>query len=68
MKLKTIGSIVAVCAITTFSCKDEQAQNKSLEENLEKIESVEKTIDSTLNEVNKKSEEVENLIQELDSI
>lgn len=68
MKLKVISVIVAIIPMTIFSCKGEQSQNKALEENLEKIELMEKTIDSTLNEVNKKSEEVENLIQELDSL
>lgn len=57
--------------IATFfalGCKDTKKEEAELNQKLGKIEEVEKTLDSTVNEVHEKAQAVEELIKELDSI
>lgn len=50
------------------SCKDSAKEEEAVRRQVEEIETVEQTIDSTAAEVKKKAEEVNELIKELDSI
>lgn len=51
-----------------YSCKDNKAEQEALDKELDQIEAVEQTIDSTVTNVHEKAEEVKELLKELDSI
>ena len=52
----------------SFSCKDSAKEEEVIQRQIEEIESVEQTLDSTVTDVHKKAEEAVELIKELDSI
>ncbi|MFH6604439.1 hypothetical protein ACEZ3G_13180 [Maribacter algicola] len=60
----------AICLLFTgiISCKETADEQQELSETLDKIESVEKAIDETSEELEKKANDVEEALQELDNI
>ncbi len=60
--------LLALLALAFFACQDSEKEQAELNRQLEEIENVEQAVDSTLNQVDEKAEEVELLIAELDSI
>ena len=68
MKFKTAFALALLAGGITFSCKDSAKEQEELDRQLEVIETVEESIDSTAIEVHQKAEEVSELIKELDSI
>ncbi|GGG45015.1 hypothetical protein GCM10011414_13200 [Croceivirga lutea] len=68
MKTKTILAFVLLGTIFMVACKDTTKEEEELNQKLKEIETVEQTIDSTVNDVHQKAESVEDLIKELDSI
>ncbi|MFD2587882.1 hypothetical protein ACFSQJ_13125 [Croceitalea marina] len=67
-KLNLILALVILCLSFSYSCKDNKAEQEALDNELEQIEAVEQTIDSTVTTVHAKAEEVKELLKELDSI
>jgi len=67
MKTKSLGLALVLIALS-YSCKDTKKEQEALDKNLEQIEAVEQSVDSTINNVHAKAEEVEELLKELDSI
>ena len=68
MKLKPTLLVVLCCGALALSCKDSAKEQEAIDRQIEEIESVEKSIDSTASDVHTKAEEVTELIKELDSI
>lgn len=64
---RLLGTLLFLTVIF-FSCKDNKKEEADLNQKLDEIEAVEKTVDSTVNAVHTKAEEVKDLIKELDSI
>ncbi|WP_222982878.1 hypothetical protein [Flagellimonas meishanensis] len=64
-KLFATSMIILVFAV---ACKNSEKDEQELNQKLEQIESVEQAVDSTLNQVEQKASEVEEMIKELDSI
>ena len=60
--------LIAIASIVALSCKDDKKSQEILDNQLEQIEATEVVIDSTLNAVSEKAEEVESIIKEIDSI
>ena len=67
MNTKNLG-LALILIVLSFSCKDTKKEQEALDKELEQIEAVEQSIDSTINNVHAKAEEVEELLKELDSI
>ncbi|WP_350289375.1 hypothetical protein [uncultured Croceitalea sp.] len=65
-KLNLVLALIVLCF--SYSCKDNKIEQEALNKELEQIEAVEQTIDSTVTDVHKKAEEVKELLKELDSI
>lgn len=59
---------VSVLLGALISCKESEKEQQKLDDQLEKIESVEKEIDETVKEVKRKAADVEAALEELDSI
>ena len=69
MKNKVMIFVLALALLTpALSCKDTKREQEKLDEQLKQIEAVETTIDSTLNHIDKKVEEIEDMIKEIDSL
>ena len=66
-KLLTISGMLLVFLVI-FSCGKSKEEQEKLDKKLEKIQAVEVSIDSTLNQVDQKVEEVNHLIKDIDSI
>jgi uncharacterized protein YlxW (UPF0749 family) len=67
--MKRVNSwLLCVFLLVGISCRDTKQEQKEVEMDIDKIESVEKEIDETVREVEKKAEEVESALKELDSI
>ncbi|WP_298793120.1 hypothetical protein [uncultured Allomuricauda sp.] len=68
MLTKKLMAFIFMIGFIVMGCKDTKKEQEELNQKLEEIEAVETAIDSTLNVVNEKAEQVEELIKELDSI
>lgn len=69
MKIKLMAIPVLAIGLLTVSCKDtKKAEEEMVQKQIETIESVEESVDSTIREVHEKAVEVEEMIQELDSL
>lgn len=68
MKTKTFLVFALIVTLLALGCKDTKKEEAELNQKLGEIEEVEKTLDSTVNEVHKKAQAVEELIKDLDSI
>ncbi len=61
-------SFGAIAAFLLLGCKDTKKEETQLNQQLDEIETVEKTLDSTVKDVHDKAKAVEDLIKDLDSI
>ncbi|WP_420603340.1 hypothetical protein [Flagellimonas sp.] len=68
MLIKKLIGLILILGFFVMACKDTKKEQEELNQKLEQIEAVETAVDSTLNAVNEKAEQVEELIKELDSI
>ncbi|MGW9684750.1 hypothetical protein [Flagellimonas sp. 2504JD1-5] len=68
MLTKKLMAFIFMIGLVIVACKDTKKEQEELNQKLEQIEAVETAVDSTLNVVNEKAEQVEELIKELDSI
>lgn len=69
MKIKLVTIVVLTISILNLACKGSQKEDqKAIDQQVEAIQAVEESIDSTIAEVNRKTEEVEQIIKELDSL
>ncbi len=69
MKIKSIVLPALALGLLTVSCKDnKKAEEEMVKKQIETIEAVEESVDSTITEVHEKAVEVEEMIQELDSL
>ena len=65
--LKKVSLAILFIALA-FSCKETAKGQETIDKELEQIEAVEQTIDSTVTTVHQKAEELEELLKDLDSI
>lgn len=69
MKIKLVTIVVLTISILNLACKGSQKEDqKAIDQQVEAIQAVEESIDSTIAEVNRKTEEVEQIIMELNSL
>lgn len=68
MMTKYLVAMAMVLSVLTLSCKDDKKEQQILDQQLETIEATEAVMDSTVQAVDEKAKEVENLLKEIDSI
>ncbi|WP_417361117.1 hypothetical protein [Galbibacter sp.] len=55
-------------SLVTISCKDDKKEQQILDQKIEAIEATEAVIDSTVQQVDEKADEVEAILKDIDSL